>query len=166
MLRRSGEIVSSLIEETDKLNYQRGGAVKTINFFFAVIGYGLLASSANALSPCKPLPEAIQVQPSNVRCGGAPAVILTKGWKNSFSAAFRWDDGSAEGQDRSPNALEDSSTSSSPYKTQKRLNSRTQDVLCYGKFLKRSGFPVPEQLTIKRTVAPQVKRFCVSESFE
>ena len=118
--------------------------------------------SAYALAPCKALPKAIQVLKKSRQCGGVPTVVLSKAWKNSFSAAFRWDDGSEEGQDRSPFALDDSSASSSPYKAQRRIRGRKSDSLCYGKFLKRQGYPVPEQLTIKRTSAPKVERYCVS----
>jgi hypothetical protein len=115
---------------------------------------------AQEMEPCRALPRAIQVLDRSPLCGGAPTVVLSGSWRRSFSAAFRWDDGSADGQDRSPNALGNSSAASSPYKTQRRIRRGNRDFLCYGNFL--SGFPVPEQLTIKRTTAPRLDRFCVN----
>lgn len=115
-----------------------------------------------AMAECKELPKTIKVTKKSKQCGNVPTVVLSGTWKNSFSAAFRWDDGSDSGQDRNPFDLDNSSASSSPYKTQRRVRESKKHFLCYGKFLKRNGFPVPEQLTIKRTVAPKVDRFCVT----
>jgi hypothetical protein len=112
------------------------------------------------MNPCQKLPSTIRVVASARQCGNMPAVILRGNWKRSFSAAFRWDDGSADGQDRDPNKLWDSSAASSPYKTQRRIRRSREDILCYGNFLK-ANIPVPEQLTIKRSVAPRLDRFCV-----
>jgi hypothetical protein len=122
----------------------------------------ILSSSVNAqeMEACRSLPRTIQVLKRSTQCGDTPTVILSGSWRRSFSAAFRWDDGSADGQDRSPNALGNSSAASSPYKTQRRIRRGGRDFLCYGNFL--SGFPIPEQLTIKRTTAPRLDRFCVN----
>lgn len=121
----------------------------------------VLPFRAEGMDRCTSLPRTIKVLPRSTQCGPVPTVVMTKEWKNSFSAAFRWDDGSSSGQDRSPFALEDSSAKSSPYKTQRRVRTGKADYLCYGKFLNRKGFPVPVQLTIKRTPAPKVSRYCV-----
>ncbi|MFN4896365.1 MAG: hypothetical protein ACK5GN_10860 [Pseudomonadota bacterium] len=118
------------------------------------------AIEVSKMDPCKALPSAIRVVASARQCGNVPAVILRGNWRRSFSAAFRWDDGSADGQDRDPNKLWDSSASSSPYKTQRRIRGKNEDILCYGNFLKLK-VPIPEQLTVKRTVAPRLDRFCV-----
>ena len=125
-----------------------------------VNAYAQEISASSNMASCKPLPRTIQVLPSLRTCGNAPAVILSGPWKRSFSAAFRWDNGSLDGQDRNPSALGDSSASSSPYKTQRRIRGSKQHVLCYGRFL-TSKVPIPEQLTIKRTTAPKLERFCV-----
>ena len=129
-----------------------------------LICFATISSATNAqeMNPCRSLPKAIEVLESSMVCRGMPTVILSGSWRRSFSAAFRWDDGSSSGQDRSPNALGNSSAASSPYKTQMRLRRGARDFLCYGNFL--SGFPIPEQLTIKRTTAPRVDRFCVDFS--
>ncbi len=119
---------------------------------------------ATALDKCSKLPRGIQVLKKSAQCGKVPTVVLTGKFKNSFSAAFRWDDGSESGQDRSPFALNNESAASSPYKTQRRIKQRKADYLCYGRFLKRKGFPVPEQLTVKPSALPKVKRYCVSFS--
>jgi hypothetical protein len=112
------------------------------------------------MAPCKNLPSSITVLATSPQCRNMPTVILRGVWKRSFSAAFRWDDGSSDGQDRHPNKLSDGSASSSPYKTQRRIRKSSEQVLCYGNFLKLK-VPIPEQLTIKRSVAPRVDRFCV-----
>ncbi len=117
---------------------------------------------AHAIDSCSKLPKTISVKKATKQCGNVPTVVLKKEFKNSFSAAFRWDDGSDSGQDRSPFALNDSSASSSPYKSQKRIRSKNADYLCYGRFIKRKGFLLPIQLTIKPTIAPVVKRYCVN----
>lgn len=117
---------------------------------------------SSALAGCSELPRGVKVQPKSAKCGRKPAVVLSGSWKNIFSAAFRWDDGSSEGQDRSPFALDDGSASSSPYKAQKRIRGSKQDILCFGSFVGSSRFPAPTQLTIKRTPAPSVNRFCVA----
>ena len=123
--------------------------------------YAQEISASSNMASCKPLPRTIQVVERLRSCGNAPAVILSGPWKRSFSAAFRWDDGSFDGQDRNPSKLNDSSASSSPYKTQQRIRGSKQHVLCYGRFL-TSKLPIPEQLTIKRTIAPKLDRFCVN----
>jgi hypothetical protein len=123
--------------------------------------HGQEVSASGSMASCKPLPRTIQVVESLRSCRNAPAVILSGPWKRSFSAAFRWDDGSFDGQDRNPSKLNDSSAGSSPYKTQRRIRGSKQHVLCYGRFLS-SNFPVPEQLTIKRSSAPRLDRFCVN----
>jgi hypothetical protein len=112
------------------------------------------------MNPCRTLPRAIQVLKRSQVCGQVPTVTLSGAWRRSFSAAFRWDDGTADGQDRNPDDLGNSSAASSPYKTQRRIRRGSRDFLCYGNFL--SGFPLPEQLTIKRTTAPRLERFCVN----
>ncbi len=121
----------------------------------------ILANQSYAIDSCSKLPKTIIVTATSKQCGKLPTVTLKKDFKNSFSAAFRWDDGSDSGQDRSPFALNDSSAGSSPYKTQKRIRSKKADYLCYGKFLKSKRYPLPIQLTIKPSVAPVVKRYCV-----
>ena len=131
--------------------------------FAASPAHGQEVSARSDMAACKPLPRTVQVVESLKACGNAPAVLLSGPWKSSFSAAFRWDDGSEDGQDRNPSKLNDSSASSSPYKTQRRIRGSKQHVLCYGRFL--SGkFPVPEQLTIKRTSSPKLDRFCTNFS--
>jgi hypothetical protein len=122
--------------------------------------HGQEVSASGRMASCKPLPRTIQIVERLRSCGNAPAVILSGPWRRSFSAAFRWDNGSLDGQDRNPSALGDSSASSSPYKTQRRIRGSKQHVLCYGRFL-TSKVPIPEQLTIKRTTAPKLERFCV-----
>jgi hypothetical protein len=114
-----------------------------------------------AMDACRKLPSKIKVVENNRRCGGTTVVLRGK-WKDSFSSVFRWDDGSDEGQDRSPFALDDSSAESSPYKIQRRIQKPRKDLLCYGNFLNRNGYPEPEQITIKRSANSQVDRFCVS----
>ena len=121
---------------------------------------GLAAESA--MDRCAPLPKTVRVFRSSSQCGKVPTVALSGSYKNSFSAAFRWEDGSSSGQDRSPLALEDSSAFSSPYKAQRRIRTAKVDILCYGRFVNRRGFSEPLQLTIKRTTAPVVNRFCVN----
>lgn len=117
-------------------------------------------ASAEGMDPCRTLPRTIEVLERSNACGSVPTVVLKGTWRRSFSAAFRWEDGSADGQDRNPDDLNNSSAASSPYKTQRRIRRGDRDILCYGNFL--SGFPLPEQLTIKRTTAPRVERFCVN----
>ena len=109
---------------------------------------------------CSKLPRGVAVVSSASACGGNPAVVLTGTWRGIFSAAFRWVNGSKL-EDRSPFALGNGSAASSPYKTQRRLRSASGEVLCYGNFVKDTRFPLPVQLTIKRTVAPSLNRFCV-----
>ena len=109
---------------------------------------------------CGKLPRGIAVVSSAATCGGNPAVVLTGTWRGIFSAAFRWENGSKL-EDRSPFALGNGSASSSPYKTQRRLRSASGEVLCYGNFVRDTRFPLPVQLTVKRTVAPTLNRFCV-----
>jgi hypothetical protein len=131
-------------------------------FAFSLIhAHGQEVSASSSMASCKPLPRTIQVVERLRACGNAPAVILSGPWRRSFSAAFRWDDGSFDGQDRNPSKLNDSSASSSPYKTQRRIRGSKQHVLCYGRFLS-SNFPIPEQLTIKRSSAPKLDRFCMN----
>lgn len=121
-----------------------------------------IPAAAHAIDACKPLPATIQVLRTSRQCGSVPTVVLRDKWKNSFSAAFRWEDGTDEGQDRNPFDLDNSSAASSPYKMQRRIRKSDRDFLCYGKFVNRQGYPEPVQLTIKRTVLPRVNRFCVS----
>lgn len=123
--------------------------------------HGQEVSAFGDMAACKPLPRTVQVVGNLKTCGNTPAVLLSGPWKRSFSAAFRWDDGSSDGQDRNPSKLNDSSASSSPYKTQRRIRGSKQHVLCYGRFL-NGKFPVPEQLTIKRTSSPKLDRFCMN----
>jgi hypothetical protein len=120
------------------------------------------SARVSQMDRCVSLPKAIRVTSSSTICGKRPTVVLSGSWKNSFSAAFRWEDGSRKGQDRSPFDLNNGSAFSSPYKSQRRFRNRLTDTLCYGQFLNRAGFPVPKQLTIKRTTAPVVSRFCVT----
>ena len=129
--------------------------------FAASHAHGQEVSALSDMAACKPLPRTVQVVGPLKACGNAPAVLLSGPWKRSFSAAFRWDDGSSDGQDRNPSKLNDSSASSSPYKTQRRIRGSKQHILCYGRFL-NGKFPVPEQLTIKRTSSPKLARFCVN----
>ena len=103
--------------------------------------HGQEVSAFGDMAACKPLPRTVQVVGSLKTCG--------------------WDDGSSDGQDRNPSKLNDSSASSSPYKTQRRIRGSKQHVLCYGRFL-NGKFPVPEQLTIKRTSSPKLDRFCMN----
>ncbi len=131
--------------------------------FTALDAQGQGVSTLGNMAACKTLPSTIQVIERLKACGNTPAVILSGSWKGAFSAAFRWDDGSSSGQDRNPSKLDDPSASSSPYKTQRRIRGSKQHILCYGKFLS-SKFPTPEQLTIKRSAAPKVDRFCVNFS--
>lgn len=132
--------------------------------FLAIALVITVPASARAMDKCKKLPKKIQVLKRSTQCGKVPTVVLSGKFKNSFSAAFRWDDGSKSGQDRSPFALNNESSTSSPYKTQRRIKQNKADYLCFGKFLNRKGFPVPEQLTIKPSVQPVVNRYCVSFS--
>jgi len=127
----------------------------------ALDAHGQEVSALSNMAACKPLPRTIQVVQRLKACGNNPAVLLSGPYKSAFSAAFRWDDGSSDGQDRNPSKLNDPSASSSPYKTQRRIRGSKQHVLCYGNFL-TSKFPFPEQLTIKRSVAPKLDRFCVN----
>jgi hypothetical protein len=127
--------------------------------FFAVIAN---AASADGMNPCKSIPRTIQVLERSAACGRVPTVVLRGTWRRSFSAAFRWEDGTPDGQDRNPDDLGNSSAASSPYKTQRRIRRADRDILCYGNFL--TGFPLPDQLTIKRTTAPRLDRFCVNFS--
>lgn len=129
--------------------------------FAGANAYGQEVSALGDMAACKPLPRTVQVVESLKVCGNTPAVLLSGQWKRAFSAAFRWDDGSYDGQDRNPSKLNDPSASSSPYKTQRRIRGSKQHVLCYGRFL-NGKFPVPEQLTIKRTSSPKLDRFCVN----
>lgn len=121
-----------------------------------------LSNNAHAIDKCSALPKDVQVKKTSTQCGQVPTVILKNSFKNSFSAAFRWDDGTSSGQDRNPNDLNNPSAGSSPYKTQKRIRQQKAGYLCYGKFLNRRGYPVPVQLTIKPSAAPVVRRYCVS----
>ncbi len=109
---------------------------------------------------CSKVPKGIAVVRSATACGGNPAVVLTGAWRGIFSAAFRWENGS-ELEDRSPFALENGSASSSPYKTQRRVRSSSGELLCYGNFVRDSRFPLPVQLTVKRSASPTLNRFCV-----
>lgn len=121
-----------------------------------------IPSQAFSLDECRPLPRNIKVFEDHPRCDN-PTILLQGRWRTAFSAVFRWDDGSDEGQDRSPFDLENSDASSSPYKVQDRISrGRRKTILCFGDFLNRKGFPVPEQMTIKRTASSSVKRYCVS----
>jgi hypothetical protein len=121
-------------------------------------------TSESFADQCRKLPKTVRVVSSNTLCGGNPAVFLSGAWKNSFSAAFRWENENNGGEleDRSPFALDNPSASSSPYKAQRRLRQAKRDVLCYGNFVRNSRFPIPVQLTIKRSVAPVLDRFCVN----
>lgn len=135
--------------------------MKLMRYFLIVFFASYVsADTGSSMDPCRKLPRKIKVSESSRICGGDPAVRLRGKWKNSFSAAFRWDDGSKAGQDRNPDALDDSSVESTPYKAQRRIKRNREDILCYGDFL-NGDFPIPEQLTIKRTVAPRLDRFCV-----
>jgi len=134
--------------------------VAIVCFQGALAADGSGAINISSMNPCKSLPGSIRVLSSSKQCGNMPTVILRGSWKRSFSAAFRWDDGSADGQDRHPSKLGDASAGSSPYKTQRRIRRSREDILCYGNFLKLK-IPVPEQLTVKRSVAPRLDRFCV-----
>lgn len=125
--------------------------------------HGQEVSALGNMAECKPLPRTVQVVYRSKACGNNPAVILSGPYKRAFSAAFRWDDGSSDGQDRHPSRLNDPSASSSPYKTQRRIRGSKQHVLCYGKFL-TPRLPAPEQLTIKRSASPKLDRFCVNFS--
>jgi hypothetical protein len=87
-------------------------------------------------------------------------VVLSGTWRNIFSAAFRWDN-NGELEDRSPFALNNPSASSSPYKTQRVIRRSSKKTLCYGNFIRDTRFPLPVQLTVKRSPAPVLTRFCV-----
>jgi len=126
-----------------------------------VLTFFICTQGVLAMDRCVKLPRGIQVKRKTPVCGAVPTVILGRKFQSSFSAAFRWEDGSASGQDRSPFALNDSSSSATPYKAQRRIRKGAKDYLCYGKFLGRKGFPVPVQLTIKPSIAPRVNRYCV-----
>jgi hypothetical protein len=123
------------------------------------VTYGDEATRSSTGS-CSKLPRGIAVVRSAVSCGGNPGVVLTGTWRGIFSAAFRWVNGNSL-EDRSPFALGDGSASSSPYKTQRRLRNANGELLCYGNFVRNSRFPLPVQLTVKRTVSPVLNRFCV-----
>ena len=112
---------------------------------------------------CRSLPRGIKVVASSKVCGNNPAVVLTGAWRNIFSAAFRWDN-NGKLEDRSPYALDDSSASSSPYKTQRVVRRASRRTLCYGNFVRSMRFPLPVQLTVKRTAAPVLNRYCVNFS--
>jgi hypothetical protein len=127
---------------------------------FPFICQAALADDIARSGACSRLPKGIAVVRSATTCGGNPAVVLTGSWRGIFSAAFRWVNGS-ELADRSPFALGNGSASSSPYKTQRRIRSARGEVLCYGNFVGDSRFPLPVQLTIKRSAAPILNRFCV-----
>ena len=116
---------------------------------------------AFAINKCIDLPATIEVKPRSAQCGKVPTVVLSGKSRSVFSAAFRWDDNTATGQDRSPFALDNPSASSSPYKTQRRVAKGKKTYLCYGKFINRAGYPLPVQLTVKPSAAPSVKRYCV-----
>ena len=143
-----------------------GAAMKILNacIFTAVLGVAVAgAGSASAQDRCATLPSSIKVASKSRQCGSRPTVFLKGSWRGIFSAAFRWTNPqTGELEDRSPFALDDGSASSSPYKTQTRIREARQDVLCYGNFVRDSRFPLPIQLTIKRTVGPNLSRFCVS----
>ncbi len=109
---------------------------------------------------CGKAPKGVAVIASTSVCGNKPAVVLTGAWRSIFSAAFRWNN-NGELEDRSPYALTDGSAASSPYKTQRKLQGISGDVLCYGNFYKDRKFPLPVQLTIKRTATSSLTRFCV-----
>jgi hypothetical protein len=129
---------------------------------FAAIVLVLYATPAHS-QECGTLPRGITVVASSKVCGGNPAVVLTGAWRNIFSAAFRWDN-NGNLEDRSPYALEDSSAASSPYKTQRVVRRASKRTLCYGNFVRNTRFPLPIQLTIKRTTAPVLNRYCVGFS--
>jgi hypothetical protein len=112
---------------------------------------------------CSSLPRGIKVLASTQECGNNPAVVLTGAWRSIFSAAFRWDN-NGELEDRSPYALDDGSAASSPYKTQRVIRRASKRTLCYGNFVRNTRFPLPLQLTVKRTAAPVLNRYCVSFS--
>jgi hypothetical protein len=138
----------------------------SLSVFFAQVAFAQGSDQVNgftSMDPCTSLPSSIRVVRRSKECGALPTVVLRGSWRGAFSAAFRWDDGTADGQDRNPNSLGNGSAASSPYKTKRRFRRGTQDVLCYGNFL-NGAFPVPEQLTIKRSVAPRLDRFCVDFS--
>lgn len=130
--------------------------------FGALFYSASLGSEAYGMDRCVRPPKEVVVSKKSTQCGQVPTVKLTGSFKNSFSAAFRWDDGSSSGQDRSPFDLNNGSNSSSPYKTQRRIRTKSADYLCFGRFINRKNFPRAEQLTIKRTAAPVVSRYCVN----
>lgn len=133
-----------------------------MRIIFALLTLFLIGGHAHAMDECGALPKTIKVKKKSSQCGKVPTVVLKGKSRGIFSAAFRWDDGSDEGQDRSPFALNDSSASSSPYKTQRKVRGDRADYLCYGKFLGRKGYQKPEQLTVKPSVMPKVVRYCVA----
>ncbi|MCO6430095.1 MAG: hypothetical protein J5J00_04485 [Deltaproteobacteria bacterium] len=137
-------------------------SIKALVFALIVSLAAAYPHDAQAIRACKALPKKIKVLKKSSQCGKVPTVALSGTWKNSFSAAFRWDDGSEDGEDRSPFDLDNPDAQSSPYKTQRRIRTARTDYLCYGKFIKRAGYPTPVQLTIKKTAAPNLNRFCVS----
>ncbi len=112
---------------------------------------------------CSKLTRGIRVVQTSSSCGGRPAVVLSGSWQRSFSAAFRWQNGK-ELEDRSPYDLDNPSASSSPYKSQSRIRRTRRDILCYGNFLNDDDYPLPVQLTIKRSTAGVLDRFCVKFS--
>ena len=124
-----------------------------------IIVFTSIARDTQAQS-CGKAPKGVAVLASTSVCGNKPAVVLTGAWRSIFSAAFRWNN-NGELEDRSPYALSYGSASSSPYKTQRKLRGISGDVLCYGNFFKDRKFPLPVQLTIKRTASSSLTRFCV-----
>lgn len=135
--------------------------IGTVLLSIATVPVNAQPLEKSGVESCSRLPKGVAVLSSARACGRRPAVVLTRRWRGIFSAAFRWRNGDHL-EDRSPFALDDGSASSSPYKTQRRLRRRRGEVLCYGNFVRDRRFPLPEQLTIKRTVSPTLTRFCVN----
>lgn len=135
--------------------------MKKLLVFWCITTVLVLHATPAYSQSCSSLPERIKVLVSAKACGKNPAVVLTGTWRNIFSAAFRWDN-NGELEDRSPFALGDGSASSSPYKTQRVVRRGSQKILCYGNFYRDTRFPLPVQLTIKRTPAPSLRRYCVT----
>ncbi len=134
--------------------------MKQPTVILCIVSLFVLNASPSHAQSCGSLPRGIKVFASSKVCGNNPAVALTGTWRNIFSAAFRWDN-NGELEDRSPFALGDGSASSSPYKTQRVVRSGSQRILCYGSFIRNTRFPLPVQLTVKRTAAPVLNRYCV-----
>jgi hypothetical protein len=134
--------------------------MKASIWFACVAAFLVVYTTPGHTQSCGALPRAIRVLPSASACGGNPAVVLSGIWRNIFSAAFRWDNNGTL-EDRSPFALGDGSASSSPYKSQRSIRRASQRTLCYGNFIRDGRFPLPVQLTIKRTPAPVLNRYCV-----